>query len=65
MNPFDYFRFRYYEKWLGGISGWFSAKGYITAEKLEAKTGSSWRTLRLASRPAAIPWSTSRSGTIW
>lgn len=21
MNPFDYFRFRYYEKWLGGISG--------------------------------------------
>ena len=38
MNPFDYFRFRYYEKWLGGISGWFTAKGYITAEELEAKT---------------------------
>ena len=38
MNPFDYFRYRYYEKWLGGISGWFTAKGYITADELEAKT---------------------------
>ena len=38
MNPFAYFRFRYYEKWLGGISGYFVAKGYITAEELDAKT---------------------------
>ena len=66
MNPFDYFRFRYYEKWLGGISGWFTAKGYITAEELEAKTQEFLAaTLRLASPPAAIPRSTSRSGTIW
>ena len=38
MPPFDYFRFRYYEKWLGGISGWFVAQGYVTADELEAKT---------------------------
>jgi nitrile hydratase beta subunit len=38
MNPFDYFKFRYYEKWLGGISGYFVDKGYITEEELEART---------------------------
>lgn len=38
MNPFDYFRFRYYEKWLGGISGFFVAQGYVSAAELEAKT---------------------------
>ncbi len=38
MNPFDYFKYRYYEKWLGGISGYFVANGYVTEEELEAKT---------------------------
>lgn len=38
MNPFDYFKYRYYEKWLGGISGFFVSKGYITAEELEQET---------------------------
>ncbi|MCW2244299.1 nitrile hydratase subunit beta [Azospirillum canadense] len=38
MNPFDYFKFRYYEKWLGGICGYFVANGYITEEELEART---------------------------
>jgi nitrile hydratase subunit beta len=38
MNPFDYFRLRYYEKWLGGISGFFISKGYITAAELDAQT---------------------------
>ncbi|MEL6580251.1 MAG: nitrile hydratase subunit beta, partial [Cyanobacteria bacterium J06621_12] len=38
MNPFDYFKFRYYEKWLGGISGFFIDEGYITEEELDAKT---------------------------
>lgn len=38
MNPFDYFKYRYYEKWLGGISGFFIDEGYITAEELDAKT---------------------------
>lgn len=38
MNPFDYFKYRYYEKWLGGISGYFVSNGYITEEELEAKT---------------------------
>jgi nitrile hydratase beta subunit len=38
MNPFDYFRFRYYEKWLGGITGFFVEKGYITQEELDTRT---------------------------
>ncbi|RXH02741.1 nitrile hydratase subunit beta [Bradyrhizobium vignae] len=38
MNPFDYFKFRYYEKWLGGISAYFVANGYITQEELDART---------------------------
>lgn len=38
MNPFDYFKFRYYEKWLGGISGYFVEKGYITQEELDDRT---------------------------
>ncbi|MBP2295482.1 nitrile hydratase subunit beta [Azospirillum rugosum] len=38
MNPFDYFKYRYYEKWLGGICGYFVANGYITEEELEART---------------------------
>lgn len=38
MNPFDYFKFRYYEKWLGGISGFFIEEGYITEEEIDAKT---------------------------
>src|SRR5262245_40391256 len=38
MNPFDYFKFRYYEKWLGGISGYFVEKGYVTQAELDART---------------------------
>lgn len=38
LNPFDYFKFRYYEKWLGGISGYFIANGYITEEDLNRET---------------------------
>lgn len=38
MNPFDYFKYRYYEKWLGGISGFFVESGYVTEEELVAKT---------------------------
>ncbi|SFN78920.1 nitrile hydratase [Bradyrhizobium sp. Rc3b] len=49
MNPFDYFKFRYYEKWLGGISGYFVARGYITQAELDA------RTLTFRSSPAAMP----------
>lgn len=37
MHPFAYFQYRYYEKWLGGISGYFLSQGYITEEELEAK----------------------------
>ncbi|GAA2548120.1 nitrile hydratase subunit beta [Mycolicibacterium diernhoferi] len=36
MNPFDYFKFRYYEKWLGGISQFFVDQGYVTEEEIAA-----------------------------
>jgi nitrile hydratase subunit beta len=38
MHPFEYFRSRYYEKWLGGISGFFVQEGYITQEELDIRT---------------------------
>lgn len=38
MQPFEYFKYRYYEKWLGGISQFFVDQGYITAEELAEKT---------------------------
>lgn len=37
MNPFDYFKYRYYEKWLGGITQFFIDKGYVTEEELTAR----------------------------
>lgn len=38
MNPFDYFKYRYYEKWLGGISSFFVEQGYVTQGELDALT---------------------------
>lgn len=38
MNPFDYFKYRYYEKWLGGISGFFVESGYVSQTDLDTKT---------------------------
>lgn len=38
MNPFDYFKYRYYEKWLGGIAGFFVSKGYISQKELDSRT---------------------------
>ena len=38
MNPFDYFKYRYYEKWLGGISSFFIEKGYISQSELDELT---------------------------
>jgi nitrile hydratase beta subunit len=37
MNPFDYFKFRYYEKWLGGITQFFIDKGYVTDDELASR----------------------------
>ncbi|MDA2892085.1 nitrile hydratase subunit beta [Mycolicibacterium sp. BiH015] len=39
MNPFDYFKFRYYEKWLGGISAFFVDKGYVSEAEIAALLG--------------------------
>ncbi|MFC0402073.1 nitrile hydratase subunit beta [Paraburkholderia rhizosphaerae] len=38
MQPFEYFKFRYYEKWLGGIAQFFIDAGYIRADELTEKT---------------------------
>lgn len=38
MNPFDYFKFRYYEKWLGGISAYCVEQGYLTESELATLT---------------------------
>ncbi|MCW2649700.1 MAG: nitrile hydratase, beta subunit [Mycobacterium sp.] len=37
MNPFDYFKFRYYEKWLAGITQFFIDKGYLTEDELATR----------------------------
>ena len=37
MNPFDYFKFRYYEKWLGGITQFFIDQGYVTEDELASR----------------------------
>src|SRR5262249_37900690 len=38
MQPFDYFKYRYYEKWLGGIAQFFVDAGYISAAELDEKS---------------------------
>jgi nitrile hydratase len=37
MHPFEYFKFRYYEKWLGGISSFFVSEGYLSQDELDRK----------------------------
>src|SRR5262245_13552676 len=37
MNPFDYFKYRYYEKWLGGITQFFIDAGYLTEDELTSR----------------------------
>jgi len=38
MQPFEYFKYRYYEKWLMGISQFFIDEGYVSADELSART---------------------------
>ena len=38
MQPFEYFKYRYYEKWLMGISQYFVDKGYVDGEELRRLT---------------------------
>jgi nitrile hydratase beta subunit len=37
MDPFDYFKYRYYEKWLGGITQFLIDKGYLTDDELASR----------------------------
>jgi nitrile hydratase beta subunit len=36
-QPFEYFKYRYYEKWLMGISQFFIDEGYLSADELKQK----------------------------
>ena len=36
MNPLAYFQYRYYEKWLGGITAYLIDNGYLTSRELDA-----------------------------
>lgn len=38
MNPLDYFKYRYYIKWLGGMCKFLVDKGYISEKELEDRT---------------------------
>lgn len=38
MQPFEYFKYRYYEKWLMGISQFFIDQGYVSADELAQKS---------------------------
>jgi nitrile hydratase beta subunit len=38
MQPFEYFKYRYYEKWLMGISQFFVDHGYISPAELASRT---------------------------
>lgn len=38
MNPFDYFKYRYYEKWLAGITAFCIEQRYVSSEDLERVT---------------------------
>jgi nitrile hydratase len=52
MNPFDYFKFRYYEKWLGGITQFFIDKGYVTEEELHNRIAELPPAAEIAAEPA-------------
>jgi len=38
MHPFDYFRYRYYEKWLGSAANFLIVEGYIFEQELKNRT---------------------------
>lgn len=54
MHPFAYFQYRYYEKWLGGITAYMLAHGYVTREELDA-AADRYRAEPAAALPAGSP----------
>lgn len=55
MNPFDYFKFRYFEKWLGGISGFFVTKNYVEQTALDSRTSDYLKGVQPAPRTRSLP----------
>ncbi|NRF84161.1 nitrile hydratase subunit beta [Burkholderia gladioli] len=51
MQPFEYFKYRYYEKWLMGISQFFIDRGYLSADELAERTAA-YRTAPEAALPS-------------
>jgi nitrile hydratase beta subunit len=49
MDPLDYFKLRYYEKWLGAITEFFIDKGYLSEDELATRAAE----LTAPSAPAA------------
>jgi nitrile hydratase beta subunit len=41
MSPIAYFQYRYYEKWLAGVTEYLLSEGYISEDELEQKTAES------------------------
>lgn len=37
MNPIDYFKFRYYERWLSGITTFLVEKGYLSDREIRSR----------------------------
>ena len=38
MHPFDYFRYRYYEKWLASVVNFLISEAYISEQELDSRT---------------------------
>jgi nitrile hydratase len=55
MDPFDYFKYRYYERWFIGILGFFIAEGYITEAELDAETEAILNSERMAAAKSGDP----------
>ena len=61
MNPFAYFQYRYYEKWLGGITAYLLDHGYLTRRSSTPRRDASARTRPRRCPPPRTPRSTTRS----
>jgi nitrile hydratase beta subunit len=54
LDPLDYFKFRYYEKWLGGITDFLIGKGYLSEHELASRAAELTATPEAAAGDPAI-----------